>query len=361
MARWHRQSPGREPVGPTDAAELRAAWIRREIPPNTTVCAEGFSRWVPFDEVAELVAQPSPTTDADLRDFRGAVRSPGRSGTTIAIVVIGVLGAIAFLFVALVFAVIVLQGSPGRPLRIAGLRLVPLVRRGRTNRATGPRPVDPDVASLDPKTRRLLAKLWLVDARAEYASVAAFEHLALDLAAAMAPAYLVEWARRAALEEDGHATMCFAVSSAYAGRQIAPVPLPAFLLRARASRGDRPKLLERLAVESLVEGCVEEGLAARVAQVGAKHARDPVIARVLARIAQEEASHAALAYAVVSWAAREQPSVVASLAPALARSQRRRRASRNSENLLELGRVGGGRVDQLANHAYAEAHEHVSS
>jgi hypothetical protein len=60
MARWLVRSPGTEPVGPIDASELRAAWRRKEIVPETVVCAEGFSHWVPFHEVAELVEAPAP-------------------------------------------------------------------------------------------------------------------------------------------------------------------------------------------------------------------------------------------------------------------------------------------------------------
>ncbi len=55
MARWFVQHPGAAPVGPIDAAELQAAWIRQQIPPGTMACAEGFSQWVPFHTIAELI------------------------------------------------------------------------------------------------------------------------------------------------------------------------------------------------------------------------------------------------------------------------------------------------------------------
>jgi hypothetical protein len=55
MARWSVQHPGASAVGPVDAAELRAAWDRKQVPPGTMVCAEGFSQWVPFHTIAELV------------------------------------------------------------------------------------------------------------------------------------------------------------------------------------------------------------------------------------------------------------------------------------------------------------------
>src|SRR5277367_4674987 len=59
MARWYVRHPGAAAVGPIDSAELQAAWNRREIPPGAVVCAEGFSQWVPFHTVAELVGAPA--------------------------------------------------------------------------------------------------------------------------------------------------------------------------------------------------------------------------------------------------------------------------------------------------------------
>jgi hypothetical protein len=123
-----------------------------------------------------------------------------------------------------------------------------------------------------------------------------------------------------------------------------------------ASRG---KLIERLAVESLIEGCIEEGVAAEVARVGAHYAKDPAIAKVLGRIAREESSHAELAYAVVGWAARQQPSVMASLEPALERSRRRRRPLNGSVSLLEFGRLDRAYVDRLANRVYGTVRNYV--
>jgi hypothetical protein len=64
MARWLVRSPGAEPVGPLDASELRAAWKRGDVVPDTMVCAEGFSRWVPFHAVGELVETGAPTRAA---------------------------------------------------------------------------------------------------------------------------------------------------------------------------------------------------------------------------------------------------------------------------------------------------------
>jgi hypothetical protein len=64
MARWYVQRPGAAPIGPVDAADLRGAWSRHEIPPNTMVCAEGFSEWAPFHTVGELVGLAHAATAA---------------------------------------------------------------------------------------------------------------------------------------------------------------------------------------------------------------------------------------------------------------------------------------------------------
>jgi|HubBroStandDraft_1064217.scaffolds.fasta_scaffold54874_2 hypothetical protein len=313
---------------------------------------------------ALLVVSPVPSVLGLVLGIVAVWMSPkGRApwGATAAIIVGAVVSGLGLL---LLLAMASGGFTPGRPLRVFGLRLLPSVRRGR-ELARRPSGDDPRVDSVPSETRSLLVRLWLADARAEFASVAAFEYLALDLAAAGAPSELVDWARRAALEEVGHATSCFAVASAYAAREISPLPLPSFLSALRASTtgrtGSRAKLIERLAVDSLVEGCIEEGVAAEVARVGAHYAEDPAIAKVLGRIAREEASHAELAYAIVAWAVREQPSVLAALGPSLERSRHRRRASRTSGELLEFGRLDGERVNALADHAYAMAHGYVST
>lgn len=61
MGRWYLQHPGGAPVGPLGAAEVQAAWSRREIDPDTMVCAEGLATWARIIDVAELVGSP-PTT-----------------------------------------------------------------------------------------------------------------------------------------------------------------------------------------------------------------------------------------------------------------------------------------------------------
>ena len=209
-------------------------------------------------------------------------------------------------------------GAPGRPIRVRGKQRLPRVTRARHTAPPGP--YQPRVVGLAPEARQALATLWQEDGRAEHASVPAFEHLANDLMLARAPHCLVEDARQAATDEVGHAAMCFGLASAYAGCRVEASP-KAFAPHWSAHVETRTKLLERLAVESLIDGCVGEGAAAAEAWGASRRAIDPVVAAVLARIARDEETHAELAWAVVSWALETEATLEVALAREVARMQ----------------------------------------
>jgi hypothetical protein len=154
--------------------------------------------------------------------------------------------------------------------------------------------------SFTPQERRALGELWLLTARMEHASVAAFAQLGLHLAALGAPARLVEATHRAALDEIRHARACFAIARAITGELHDAGPIPA-LATTRVSTID----LTRLAIGSLVDGCLGEGIAADVAAWGAGSASDPAIRDTLQMIARDEASHAELAWDVLAWCVSE--------------------------------------------------------
>jgi hypothetical protein len=248
-------------------------------------------------------------------------------------------------------------GSPGRPLRVGRSRALPRVLRRKRARALPDAGAEaPDPSRVPGALRRVLAALWLADARAEHASVPAFERLAEDLTAAGAPDHLVAWARRAALEEVGHAAVCFAIASAYAGRELSASSDP--FAPAWAPGAESQSLrIRRLALESLTDGCLEEGHAAECARLAAEHARDPYLRQELERIAREEAGHADLAVAVVVWALAEDPSLFPLLVQALERSRRElRRPWLASDALLPYGRIGRARSARLAK----KTHEDVA-
>ncbi|HEU4728622.1 MAG TPA: ferritin-like domain-containing protein [Kofleriaceae bacterium] len=151
-------------------------------------------------------------------------------------------------------------------------------------------------AALAPAQRTVLGEWWLRAAQMEHASVAAFSQLALDLTAVGAPARLLEATHRAALDEIHHARASFAIVHALTGERQSAGPIQA-LAAARTTSVD----LRRLAIESLLDGCVAEGIAADVAARGCADAEEPAIRAALAMIARDEVRHAELAWDILAW------------------------------------------------------------
>lgn len=129
----------------------------------------------------------------------------------------------------------------------------------------------------------------------EHASVAAFARFQLDLLAVAAPPDLVAAAAEAGRDELQHARLCFSLASAYRGSSLAPGHLS---LEGCAASADLATIVET----TVLEGCVGETVAAREARELAREVSDPVLAGVLATIAEDEARHAALAWRFVQWA-----------------------------------------------------------
>ena len=96
-----------------------------------------------------------------------------------------------------------------------------------------------------------------------------------------------------------HARLAFSLASAYAGEPVGPRPAARSCSRRPPSP---PRRSPSSAAESLVDGCLLEGVAAEVARRAlAPRARSAGARAVLAVIARDEASHAALAWDVVQW------------------------------------------------------------
>jgi len=154
-----------------------------------------------------------------------------------------------------------------------------------------------DAAALPDEVRAALARLWTESGRSEHASVPAFSRLSLSLVALGAPAHLVEAAHQAALDEIAHARLAFSLATAYAGTPVGPGPLPEL----QAARAVTAASLAELGAESLIDGCLLEGVGAEVARRARDRARDRAAGAALAVIARDEASHAELAWDVVHW------------------------------------------------------------
>jgi hypothetical protein len=146
--------------------------------------------------------------------------------------------------------------------------------------------------------RQMIAGQWLCDARAEYASIASFLRLALELFELNAPTPLLRRAYLAAHQELAHARACFALAASYSGFFSTPEPLPAAQPRPGLS-------FAALATECWLDGCVGEGFAARMAAARARGAQVGRVRRVLERIARDEAAHAELAWDILRFCRRQ--------------------------------------------------------
>jgi hypothetical protein len=188
----------------------------------------------------------------------------------------------------------------GRPLRARGKQIFPELCEG-SDWTAGARP---SRQGLDDATCAALEALWLHDAQKEHASVPAFARISWMLAAVGAPADLMAWAHGAALQEVDHAQRCFALAAGYGGRSHSVEPLPELLLSGLELDGDPLQTIMR---ESLEDGCQLEEFNADVAADAALHCAEPVTRAVLEQIAREEASHAALSWALLEWALTRAP------------------------------------------------------
>jgi hypothetical protein len=127
-------------------------------------------------------------------------------------------------------------------------------------------------------------------AELEAESIPAFRRLADALVAHGAPEELVYAARAAMTDEGRHWKQTRDLARHRGGRPIRPrVQVSPFAL------------LEEVAIDNAVEGCVRETYGALVAAHQAEEARDPGVRRLMAGIATDEAAHAALAWRIDAW------------------------------------------------------------
>jgi hypothetical protein len=129
----------------------------------------------------------------------------------------------------------------------------------------------------------------------EHASIAAFARFALELLAFGAPAELLAKTASAMSDEAAHARQAFALASAYAGAPRGP---GALAVDGSLASPD----LESSVLTAFLEGCIGETVAALEAREAATRAQDETVRAVLAKVADEEARHALLAYEFVQWA-----------------------------------------------------------
>ena len=214
----------------------------------------------------------------------------------LAVVLLGGNGVLALAGAAL--ASLASGGGRGRQIRRFGRVLLPGLRQGGAwSRARAP-------IDATPEARAGLAAQWRENARTEHASVAAFARLTLDLMALGAPPGLVEAAHRDGLDEIEHARVCLSLASGFDGRHESPAPFPEAPRRSPLPPG-RVLALAKLAVDSLVDGVLHEGVSARVIARLARMAEAEDLREALAKIAADEGRHAAHAWHVVDWCVEE--------------------------------------------------------
>jgi hypothetical protein len=212
------------------------------------------------------------------------------------------------------------QCFPGRPLRIHDI--------GQT-----PEPLPAVERAVDDRPRRL-SRLWLNDALAEQASIAAFGQLGLQLLRWGAPRELLTSVYEAAADEIVHARLCFSLASQYGQTTLDAAPFPA------ATEIDPRSTLAQLFDASIFDGALLEGFAGSALSFAARRSRDAAVSAVLERLAVDEARHAALGWEIARWALRVEPGLRGRL-PALDERLTRARldVSVYPKDLLDDGRI----------------------
>lgn len=128
--------------------------------------------------------------------------------------------------------------------------------------------------------------------------MAAFLELAEQLRVAGAPHALVRSALQAAQEEVRHTVLSANVVRACTGQWPSLAPIRVH----RKPEANRQRARVRLAVESWLDGCINEGVAALTAQRELAATSVPAAVFALSEIAPEEATHEALAWHILKWA-----------------------------------------------------------
>lgn len=167
---------------------------------------------------------------------------------------------------------------------------------------TAPMTVDAEGATT--QVREGLAAQWRDNGRTEHASVAAFARLSLDLISLGAPPALIAASNQDALDEIRHTELCFSLARSLDGKSESPGAFPA-ASKVRTLSSNRALALATLAVDSLVDGALHEGVSARVIAKLARRCTDESIRAVLKEIAADEGRHAAHGWDVVEWCLAE--------------------------------------------------------
>jgi hypothetical protein len=158
-----------------------------------------------------------------------------------------------------------------------------------------PRPDESPPAGLDPRAIALCRENWTRRMQQEHQSAAVFTGLLPDVMAAGLGIDLQMLVVRAAMDELHHAALCSEVARYLGGTGVLGIddapPSPA--------EPDPAPALERALRGLLFVGCLSETVAVAVLTEERADIRDPVIDRVIRRIAADETLHGRLGWVVV--------------------------------------------------------------
>ncbi|MEC7985902.1 MAG: ferritin-like domain-containing protein [Myxococcota bacterium] len=152
---------------------------------------------------------------------------------------------------------------------------------------------DCSINSYSIEQRKFAAQFWLNTALMEHSSVAAFNLFSLELMHFGAPARLLQKSQKAALDEIQHAQRAFSIAAALSGVALQPVSFP--------TPPSMSTNLVDFAEKVAREAAVNESLAAILAAVQLREAREPAVRDLLAQIIQDESLHAQLAWETLAW------------------------------------------------------------
>ena len=145
---------------------------------------------------------------------------------------------------------------------------------------------------------------WIDSAKGEHASVASFADLSLKLFQLGAPLTLLERTAKAQLDEVRHATIMLGLvqeaTNTSTNLAFGKAKMDSYAAAAGVT-------METVLLESLEDGCINEGLAATVAGFIKNATKDASVKAAYEIINRDESRHSDLAWDIVKWILAEQP------------------------------------------------------
>ena len=186
---------------------------------------------------------------------------------------------------------------------------------GRPFRVNGESVSAPLVCSAEADKR---IKLWKESAQGEHASVASFADLSLKLFSLGAPLDLLQKAANSQLQEVHHAKLMVDLIKK-ANNDDSVLEFGAVDLH-KSSTSPFDTTYEKVMLESLDDGCLNEGIAANLAAEVAKVSNETHVKNAYEIIARDEQKHGELAWDIVEWVLSVKPELADTAKAAYAKS-----------------------------------------